>query len=159
MATARARAGLRGSRTMAETLREGGAGMAATGHVELTGLVLEADIGTYGAHDVVPEAHTLDLVLGISTALVLVEDDAMARVFDYDPLVAELRRLAEGAHYETQERLLTRMVEACAQYEEISSLDIALRKRPVHAGTGELGVRLALDAAGLAALRAGETPA
>jgi hypothetical protein len=30
----------------------------------------------------------------------------MANVFDYDPLIKEIDRIAEDGHYETQERLM-----------------------------------------------------
>ena len=69
----------------------------------------------------------------------------MANVFDYDPLVIEIDRLAGDGHYETQERLITRIVEACAKYPEIKAMDIGLRKLPVRAGSGSLGVRLSVD--------------
>jgi dihydroneopterin aldolase len=82
--------------------------------VELRDLRLNTDIGTYGPKDVVPDAHTLDLTLWLSPALVLIAQDGMSHVFDYDPLVAEIDRLAGDGHYETQERIITRIVHACA---------------------------------------------
>ena len=121
--------------------------------VELRDLLLKTDIGTYGPNDVVPEAHTLDLTLWLSPALVLIEQDGMAHVFDYDPLVADIDRLAADGHYETQERLITRIVHACATYPVIEALDIGLRKSPVRQGSGSLGVRLSVDAKTLSALR------
>ena len=121
--------------------------------VELRDLRLNTDIGTYGPKDVVPDAHTLDLTLWLSPALVLIAQDGMSHVFDYDPLVAEIDRLAGDGHYETQERLITRIVHACAAYPEIEALDIALRKSPVHQGSGSLGVRLSVDARTLNSLR------
>ena len=121
--------------------------------VELRDLQLKADIGTYGPNDVVPDAHTLDLTLWLSPALVLIEHDGMAHVFDYDPLVADIDRLAADGHYETQERLITRIVHACAAYPAIEALDIGLRKSPVRQGSGSLGVRLSVDAETLSALR------
>jgi dihydroneopterin aldolase len=121
--------------------------------VELRDLRLNTDIGTYGPHDVVPDAHTLDLTLWLAPALVLIEQDDMAHVFDYDPLVAEIDRLAGDGHYETQERLITRIVHACAAYTQIEALDIALRKSPVRQGSGSLGVRLSVDAHTLNTLR------
>ena len=69
----------------------------------------------------------------------------MENVFNYDPLVEEINRLAGDCHYETQERLITRIVQACAKYPEISSLEIGLRKLPVSAGSGSLGIRLLVD--------------
>jgi dihydroneopterin aldolase len=121
--------------------------------VELRDLQLKTHIGTYGPHDVVPDAHTLDLTLWLSPARVLIAQDDMAHVFDYDPLVAEIDRLAADGHYETQERLITRIVRACAAYSEIQALDLGLRKSPVRQGSGSLGVRLSVDAHTLNTLR------
>jgi dihydroneopterin aldolase len=112
-----------------------------------------ACIGTYGTDDVVPEAHLLDLTLTIAPDLVLIAQDGMAHVFDYDPLIHQIDALARERHYETQERLITRIAHACAAYPAIKALDICLRKRPVLAGSGNLGVRLILDAEALSALR------
>jgi dihydroneopterin aldolase len=121
--------------------------------VELRDLQLKTDIGTYGPNDVVPDAHTLDLTLWLAPALVLIEHDGMAHVFDYDPLVADIDRLAADGHYETQERLITRIVQACAAYPVIEALNIGLRKSPVRQGSGSLGVRVSVDAKTLSALR------
>jgi dihydroneopterin aldolase len=121
--------------------------------VELRDLRLNTDIGTYGPHDVVPDAHVLDLTLWLSPALVLIAQDGMAHVFDYDPLIAEIDRLAADGHYETQERLITRIVHACAAYTEIEALDIGLRKSPVRQGSGSLGLRVSVDAHTLNTLR------
>jgi dihydroneopterin aldolase len=74
-------------------------------------------------------------------------------VFDYDPLVVEIDRLAADGHYETQERLITRIVHACASYSEIEALDIGLRKLPVREGSGSLGVRVSIDTNTLNAMR------
>ena len=113
--------------------------------IELKDLKLQIQIGTYGPGAIIPKQHLLDLTLWIESTLVLISKDAMENVFDYDPLVIEINRLAEDIHYETQERLMTRIVEACAQYPEIQSLEINLRKSPVSAGSGSLGVRLKVD--------------
>ena len=77
----------------------------------------------------------------------------MTQVFDYDPLVLEIDRLAADGHYETQERLVTRIVEACARYSEIESLEISLRKTPVGESSGVLGIKLYLDVSSLASMR------
>ncbi len=77
----------------------------------------------------------------------------MECVFDYDPLVIEIDRLACDGHYETQERLITRIVEACAKYLEIESIEIGLKKLPVRSETGSLGVRLSVDSATLNRIR------
>ena len=121
--------------------------------VELRDLQLNTDIGTYDPSDVVPDAHTLDLTLWLAPALVLIEQDGMANVFDYDPLVADIDRLAADGHYETQERLITRIVHACAAYPAIEALEIGLRKSPVRQGSGSLGVRVSVDEKTLSALR------
>lgn len=121
--------------------------------IELKGLRLSTRIGTYGPGDTVPDHHILDLTLQISSSLVLIPEDGMAYVFDYDPLVVEIERLAADGHYDTQERLITRIVEACAAYEAIESLEIALCKSPVRAQSGSLGVHLHVSASALAELR------
>lgn len=121
--------------------------------IELRDLRIEADIGTYGPHDTVPDHHWLDLTLVIRSEQVLIDTDGMDRVFDYDPLVVEIDRLAADGHYETQERLMTRIVQACAACPEVMGLEIGLRKTPVRQGSGSLGVRLRLDAAALAPWR------
>lgn len=127
--------------------------MPAQATIDLRGLKLATDLGTYGPDDVVPEAHLLDLTLGIDARYVLIDRDAMEAVFDYDPLIAEIDRLARDGHYETQERLMTRILEACAAHPEIESVAMALTKTPVLAGSGTLGMRVKVDAEALAALR------
>jgi len=77
----------------------------------------------------------------------------MTQVFDYDPLILEIDRLAADGHYETQERLVTRVVEACARYSEIESLEISLRKTPVRESSGVLGVKLYVDESSLTGIR------
>ncbi|ANJ00806.1 hypothetical protein A8O14_09315 [Polynucleobacter wuianus] len=113
--------------------------------IELKDLKLQTQIGTYGPGAIIPKQHLLDLTLWIDSKLVLISEDVMKNVFDYDPLVTEINRLAGDGHYETQERLMTRIVQACAKYSEIISLEIGLRKLPVSAGSGSLGVRLMVD--------------
>jgi dihydroneopterin aldolase len=121
--------------------------------IELRDLHLPVSIGTYGPDDVVPDAHVLDLDLTIAPELVQIAADAMGAVFDYDPLIAEIAALARSRHFATQEYLMTLIVEACASYPAISAVAIGLRKYPVLAGTGSLGVRLSLEAEDMAALR------
>jgi len=99
------------------------------------------------------DAHLLDLTLSVPPGLVQVGSDDMALVFDYDPLIAEIDRIAREHPCETQEYLLSRIARACASYPQITGLDICLRKRPVLRGTGSLGVRLRLGPAQLAGLR------
>jgi dihydroneopterin aldolase len=121
--------------------------------IELRELKLQTQIGTYGPGAVIPKEHILDLTLWIDAKLVLISEDIMKNVFDYDPLVIEIDRLAADCHYETQERLMTRIVQACAQYSEIKALDIGLKKSPVRADSGSLGVRLSVDSQTLNSLR------
>ena len=121
--------------------------------VELIDLELNIAIGTYNGGDVVPDKHILDLNLSIDPALVLIDEDQMDRVFDYDPLVQELRLMAEEMHYETQERFITRIVDQCVKYSEIRSVEVSLRKSPVFGSSGELGVRLEADESDLTNLR------
>jgi dihydroneopterin aldolase len=122
--------------------------------IELKDLKLQTQIGTYGPGAIIPKQHLLDLTLWIDSKLVLISEDVMEHVFDYDPLVIEINRLAGDGHYETQERLMTRIVQACIKYPEIESLEINLRKLPVSAGSGSLGVRLSVDQTTLDKLRA-----
>jgi len=113
--------------------------------VELRDLKLNTDIGTYGPDDTKPDVHLLDLTLRISVNQVVISQDGMAHVFDYDPLITEIDRLAADGHYETQERLMTRIASACAAYPAILQIEICLKKSPVLSGSGSLGVRLTLD--------------
>ena len=121
--------------------------------IELKDFHLATRIGTYAPGDTVPEYHALDLTLWINPDLVLIPEDGMAHVFDYDPLVVEIERLAADGLYATQERLMTRIVQACAAYPVIEALEIGLRKFPVRTGSGSLGVRLAVDGVQLQRMR------
>ncbi|MGB4195383.1 MAG: dihydroneopterin aldolase [Limnohabitans sp.] len=122
--------------------------------IELRDLELKTDIGTYGPDDTKPDRHILDLTLGIAVDHVFIARDGMAHVFDYDPLIQEIDRIAADGHYETQERLMTRIAGACAAHPAILHMDISLKKFPVRLGSGSLGVRLSLDEMSTAALRA-----
>ena len=95
--------------------------------VEPLNLELPARIGTYGPDDVVPESHTLDLTLSIASDWVLIATDDMANVFDYDPLLAEIERLAREGHYQTQERLITKT--SSATFNNFSTL---VTGKPTH---------------------------
>ena len=126
-----------------------------TATIELTDLEIGADIGTYGPDDVVPDRHILDLTLTVDSKRVLIPEDGMEYVFDYDPLIAEIDSIARDGHYHTQERIITRVLHACARYDEIQSVDIRLSKGPVLGKTGLLGVRATVNMAELQAIRAG----
>jgi dihydroneopterin aldolase len=121
--------------------------------IELRDLKLATKIGTYGPDDVIPDHHLLDLTLWIDSKLVLIPQDGMEFVFDYDPLIEEIDRIAADGHYETQERLMTLIIKACAQYQAIQTLEIGLRKGPVRRGTGSLGVKIAIDRSTLISMR------
>ena len=121
--------------------------------IELRDLRLTTQIGTYGPNDTKPDVHILDLILGIDANQVLIARDGMERVFDYDPLISEIDRLAGDGHYETQERLMTRIAHACAAYAEIKTIEVYLKKAPVRQGNGSLGVRLLLNETATDSLR------
>ena len=123
--------------------------------IELTNLELNIKIGSYTKSEVVPDKHILDIVLSIDPELVLIDEDKMDRVFDYDPLVREIQRMAAEMHYETQERFITRIVDRCAKEEEIMDVEIFLRKSPVCGSSGELGVRLKINELDLKTLKFG----
>jgi dihydroneopterin aldolase len=121
--------------------------------IELKDLKLDTKIGTYSPDDVVPDEHLLDLTLWIDPKLVLIPQDGMDHVFDYDPLIVEIDLIAADGHYDTQERLMTRIVQACAKYQAIHALEISLRKGPVRRGSGSLGVKVSVDQATLNKMR------
>jgi len=122
--------------------------------IELRDLQLKTDIGTYGSDDTKPDIHILDMTLGIAVEHVVIASDGMTHVFDYDPLIVEIDRIAADGHYETQERLMTRIAGACAAHPAILHMEISLRKLPVRMGSGSLGVRLTLDETAAMAMRA-----
>ena len=127
--------------------------MSSTACIELKDLRLNTQIGTYAPGATIPDQHLLNLTLWISTKLILISEDLMDQVFDYDPLILEIDRLAADGHYETQERLATRIVQACARYPEIESLEISLRKTPLRESSGVLGIKLYLDENSLTSMR------
>ena len=132
--------------------------MTALSAIEMRDIRLEPRIGTYGPDEVVPDTHSLDLTLWIDPSLILISKDGMAQVFDYDPLLAEIDRLSRDGCYETQERLVSGIVSACATYPVITALEIALHKSPGPTGSGSIGVRLTLDADALIGLLTSEGP-
>ena len=125
--------------------------------IELRDLQLKTDIGTYGPNDTKPDAHLLDLTLGVAVDQVVITEDGMEYVFDYDPLITEIDRLAADGHYETQERLIARIAGACAAHSAIKRMEIGLKKLPVRSGSGSLGVRLTLDEIATDTLRPDQT--
>ena len=127
--------------------------MSCMASIELRDLSLKTQIGTYKEGDFIPDEHLLDLTLWIDSSLVLIANDDMSYVFDYDPLIEDIEKLAIDGHYETQERLMTRIVHVCASYPQIQSLEIGLRKSPVRNKSGSLGVRLSIDQEDLLKIR------
>ena len=121
--------------------------------IELKDMVLATDIGTYRPDDPAPDHHLLDLTLEIAPAQVLISQDSMKHVFDYDPLIADIIVLAKTGHRETQEWLTTQIVQLCAQYASVRGVDVYLRKFPADQVTGTLGVRLRVGENDLATLR------
>ena len=121
--------------------------------IELKQLAIECSLGNYGPEDVIPNTHILDLTLKIDPKLVLIEFDKMDCVFDYDPLIVEIDRLAKEQHYITQEWLMTRIVHTCAAYDAIHAVELLLSKRPVLKESGQLGVRLKIGAEELKKIR------
>lgn len=119
--------------------------------IEFRDLHLPCTIGHYAPGTIVPNTHVMDLLLTITPDLLRVEVDDMARVFDYDPLLAKINQIARAQHYTTQEYLLTRIVMACVACPQITSVEARLRKAPLQGGS--VGVRMALSAADVAALR------
>lgn len=127
--------------------------MSCKASIELRDLKIETQIGTYKTGNIIPDSHLLDLTLWVDSNLVLIAEDKMSHVFDYDPLVLDIAKLAGDCHYETQERLVSRIVAACAGYSQIQALEISLRKSPVNKHSGSLGVRLSLDQEALSKMR------
>jgi len=123
--------------------------------IELEDYKLETSIGAYGLGDIRPSAHILDLKLGIRIDQVVIAHDGMAHVFDYDKLIEEINIIAADGHYETQERLVTLIAKACAAHLAVQCIEISLRKSPVQASGGSIGVRLRLNEVDTSALRFG----
>ena len=121
--------------------------------IELFDLELDVVIGSYKDYGITPDKHIIDLTLLIEPSFVIIENDKMDHVFDYDPLIKGINTLAREAHYETQEMLITLIVKECSSYEAIKGLDLFLRKSPVSHSTGKLGVRIVLDEKDLNKLR------
>jgi hypothetical protein len=50
---------------------------------------------------------------------------------------------------------MTRILSACAAHSQVDAVKLVLRKIPVQAGSGSLGVRILIDGASLDGLRQG----
>ena len=127
--------------------------MTLTSTIELRDMILQTDIGTYGPDNPMPDHHLLDLILSIAPTKVLIPSDGMVHVFDYDPLIVDIRTIAKTGHRETQEWLISQIAHLCATFDNIQGADIFLRKFPIHQESGTLGVRLTLQQDDLVKLR------
>ena len=112
--------------------------------VKLRGLSLNCDIGSYAMSEVVPNKHRLDMELLVEKNLILIEEDEMATVFDYDPLVEEIIQISLSGKFNTQEKLITLILKACLKYYQIKALSLFLYKAPVRED-GELGITVRID--------------
>ena len=121
--------------------------------VKLRRLSLDCDIGSYGMNEVVPNKHRLDLELFIEKNLILIEEDKMANVFDYDPLIEEITQISLSGKFNTQEKLITLILNACLKYSQIKAVSLFLYKSPVRKD-GELGVNVRVNEQELEKLRA-----
>ena len=121
--------------------------------VKLRRLSLDCDIGSYGMNEVVPNKHRLDLELFIEKNLILIEEDKMANVFDYDPLIEEITQISLSGKFNTQEKLITLILNACLKYFQIKAVSLFLYKSPVRKD-GELGVNVRVNEQELEKLRA-----
>jgi dihydroneopterin aldolase len=110
--------------------------------IELKEFKLDVEIGTYTKGQVQPLQHLLDLKFEIHERFVLIDQDSMDKVFDYDPLIADLEQLSSKKHFNTQEKLLTEIIELCRIYSPpLQSVEVYLRKYPVSPLGGTLGLR------------------
>ena len=126
--------------------------MAYQSSVKLKGLSLNCDIGSYSMNDVVPNKHRLDMELLVEKNLILIEEDKMANVFDYDPLVDEITQISLIGKFNTQEKLITLILKACLKYHQIKAVSLFLYKTPVRED-GELGIAVNISERELEKLR------
>ena len=126
--------------------------MAYQSSVKLRGLSLNCDIGSYGMNEVVPNKHRLDMDLSVEKNLILIEEDKMANVFDYDPLVEEITQISLSGKFNTQEKLITLILKACLKYHQVKAVSLFLYKTPVRTD-GELGITVNISEQELEKLR------
>ena len=103
-------------------------------------------------NEVVPNKHRLDMELLVEKNLILIEDDKMANVFDYDPLVEEITQISSIGKFNTQEKLITLILKACLKYHQIKAVSLFLYKTPVRED-GELGITVNISERELEKLR------
>lgn len=125
--------------------------------IEFVDLPVKARIGIFAADDPDPYEHRLDLTLTLDPKLVLITQDGMNHVFDYDPLLEQIDRISQDHHYETQEMLASHIVLCCATFEQIERVEIHLKKfRSNRSGgtpSGTIGVRICVNGDDLEILR------
>jgi len=110
--------------------------------IELKDLKLGVEIGSYSKGQVQPLHHLVDLKFEIDERFILIDQDSMDKVFDYDPLITDLEQLSAKKHFNTQEKLLTEIIELCRNYSPpLKSVEVYLRKYPVSTAGGTLGLR------------------
>lgn len=113
-------------------------------------------IGEYLSDGAYRHRHFLDLECEVEQQLVTIENDSMDVVFDYDPLIRSIKNISDGKRYNTQEKLVTLLLEACAEYPEISAVRLFLSKSPTLNGSGALGIEAVLDQCDLNCFRGKE---
>jgi dihydroneopterin aldolase len=126
--------------------------------IEFVDLPVKARIGLFANDDALdPYEHRLDLTLAVDPKLVLITEDGMNHVFDYDPLLEQIHRISQDHHYETQEMLASHILRCCATFEQIDRVEIHLKKfRPnglASTVSGSIGVRLIVSGNDLVNLR------
>jgi len=126
--------------------------MAYQSSVKLRGLSLNCNIGSFGMNEGVPNKHRLDMELSVEKNLILIEEDKMANVFDYDPLVEEITQISLSGKFNTQEKLITLILKACLKYHQVKAVSLFLYKTPVRTD-GELGITVIISEQELEKLR------
>ena len=76
----------------------------------------------------------------------MINSDVMSKVFDYASLISEIDLFTKNTHYETQQWLISRKVFTCASYVAIKAIELFIRKQPVMNKSGELGMKLVVEA-------------
>jgi len=125
-------------------------------HIKLNNLELNVTIGEYCCGSVFRHRHFLNLECEVDQKLVTIKSDSMDHVFDYDPLIRAIKEVSDGKTYKTQEKLVTLLLETCAEYPEISAVRLFLSKSPTLNGSGALGIEAILDQSDLNYLRGKE---
>ena len=121
-------------------------------YIELKNLPLDAKIGEQD-HENTQYRHYLDLKFSIETGYVLLKSDHMQKVYDYDPLVANIKKLASSVNFQTQEYLTNCILNLCLEEKKIMDLEIFLYKKSATGSLGSLGVRLLISSTEMSSLR------